>query len=63
MKKKVFKQKMYGVYSKWGFHAFYQSEELALKHWKGSKKYDIVYEVSPIVVHYSLPTTNPKKKR
>lgn len=42
------KVKMFAVYSRWGFHAFYQNEELAKKHWKSSKKYDIYYQIYPV---------------
>lgn len=58
------KVKMFAVYSKWGFHAFYENEELAKKHWKSSKKYDIYYQIYPckIVVSPSVNITTIWKR-
>ena len=51
---KVRKLKMWAVYSMWGYHAFYRSEEVARKHWKSSKKYEIYYDIFPCTITYSL---------
>lgn len=48
---------MWAVYSGWGFHAFYQTEEIARKHWKNNKKAEVYYSIYPIIleVHLNKP--------
>ena len=61
MKPKNFKPKklkMFAVYSCWGFHAFYQTELLAKKHWKNNKKAEIYYQIFPCEITYTIEKPN-----
>lgn len=53
---------MFAVYSYWGFHAFYQTEDIARKHWKDNKKAECYYQIIPCTISVSLPLTPSKKK-
>lgn len=42
--------KVFAVFSNNVYHAFYQREENARRHWKNSRKYDVQYEIIPCTI-------------
>jgi hypothetical protein len=56
-KKKYVTWKGFAVYSCWGFHAFYQTEEVARKHWKNYKRYGLCYEIYPVTLKVLISKT------